>query len=210
MAHGNRWSGLKMIEPGKGEVFVPLDFEPYQPPKKRPWWRPIVELAETLLLAGLIFLGINAVTARIRVESISMLPTLQPGTFVIVNKLAYFGGEVERGDVVVFNLPQDSQQRYIKRVIGLPGEEVRVSGGNVYVDGNRLAEPYLDVATQRSGTWTVPDGSLFVMGDNRNNSSDSRVWGAVPVHDVIGKASVIYWPPQEWGLLNNVAFAATD
>jgi signal peptidase I len=105
--------------------------------------------------------------------------------------------------VIVFKYPPDpTQTPYIKRVIGLPGDDVKITGGKVYVNGQAIVEPYLKTTTNRGGEWKVPDGKLFVMGDNRNNSSDSRMWGYVPFENVIGKAEVIYWPPQQWGLLN--------
>jgi signal peptidase I len=104
--------------------------------------------------------------------------------------------------VIVFKYPPDpSREPYIKRVIGLPGDLVRIENGSVSINGKLLSEPYLTVATQQGGEWRVPQGNLFVMGDNRNNSSDSRAWGMVPLENVIGKALVIYWPPDQWGLL---------
>jgi signal peptidase I len=174
------------------------------------WRRFALDIVETVILSMVLFLGINAVSARIRIESISMLPTLQPGNFVIVNKLAYRLNPAGRGDIIVFRLPQDQSQRYIKRIIGLPGEEVRIQNGAVLIDGQRIVEPYLEVPTNRGGVWQVSEGHYFVMGDNRNNSSDSRVWGLVPFDNVIGKALFVYWPPTEWGVLNELVYAASD
>lgn len=165
--------------------------------------RFIRDVLETVLLSLVLFMGINAISARIRIESISMQPTLYAGDFVIVNKVAYKIGDVERGDVVVFRYPPDPEREpYIKRVIGLPGDEVRVEGGKVHVNGEALTEPYIAAAPGYQGTWTVPDESLFVLGDNRNSSSDSHSWGMVPVENVIGKAEVVYWPPSEWKVLH--------
>ncbi len=174
------------------------------------WRRLAFDIVETAILSLVLFLGINAVSARIRIESISMLPTLQPGNFVIVNKLAYRLNPAQRGDIIVFRLPQDPSQRYIKRIIGLPGEEVRIQDGAVLIDGQRMVEPYLEIQTNRGGVWQVAEGHYFVMGDNRNNSSDSRVWGPVPFDNVIGKALFVYWPPTEWGLLDQLVYAASD
>jgi signal peptidase I len=169
-------------------------------PKMREFLR---DTLETILIALVLFLGINTVSARIRVESVSMQPTLFAGNYVIVNKLAYRLGEPQRGDVIVFKYPPDpGREPYIKRVIGLPGDRVRIENGKVSVNGQLLAEPYLQVVTEQGGEWQVPQGNLFVMGDNRNNSSDSRAWGMVPMENVIGKAIVIYWPPEKWGLLS--------
>jgi signal peptidase I len=171
--------------------------------------RAILDVLETLLIALVLFLGINAVSARIRVDSFSMEPTLQKGNFVIVNKLAYQIGAPQRGDVAVFRYPPTPSEQYIKRIIGLPGEHVHINAGQVQINGELLVEPYLVDSTMRGGEWQVPSDSYFVLGDNRNNSSDSRVWGMVPTENLIGKALVVYWPPDSWGVLSNdVVFAA--
>lgn len=172
--------------------------------------RFILDVLETVILSLVLFLGINAISARIRVESISMQPTLFAGDFVIVNKLAYNLGKPGRGDVIIFHYPPDpNREPYIKRVIGLPGETVRVTDGNVYINDIPLQEPYISAPPSYRGSWVVPQDSLFVLGDNRNSSSDSHSWGMVPLENVIGKAEVVYWPPDDWQMLNkNTAFAA--
>lgn len=170
----------------------------------------LVDVIETILLSVVLFLGINALTARIRVDSYSMEPTLYRGDFVIVNKISYRLGQIGRGDVIVFHYPPNPQEQYIKRVIGLPGERVSISAGQVYINGEQLVEPYLSVTTQRGGEWDVPEDALFVLGDNRNNSSDSRSWGMVPFENVVGKAMVIYWPPENWGTLAFPTAAAAE
>ena len=173
--------------------------------------RALLDVLETILLSLVLFLGINAVSSRIRVESISMQPTLYAGNFVLVNKVAYKLGAPSRGDIIIFRYPPDpTQVPYIKRVIGLPGDRIRIADGKVYINDQLFTEPYLTVTTQRGGTWIVPEGSLFVMGDNRNNSSDSRSWGWVPIQNVIGKAEVIYWPPKKWSLLHFPSAAAAQ
>ena len=173
--------------------------------------RFLLDFFETVVLAVLLFLAINAVSARIRVESISMQPTLYEGDFVIVNKMAYKLGQPERGDVIIFHYPPDpTREPYIKRVIGLPGDEVRVGDGKVYINGEPLNEPYIKAPPNYANSWLVPPDSLFVLGDNRNNSSDSHSWGMVPLENVIGKAEVIYWPPSEWALLNQDWAAAAE
>lgn len=165
--------------------------------------KALIDILETIILSVVLFLGINLVSARIRVESISMQPTLHAGNFVLVNKVAYKLGTPERGDVVVFRYPPDPEQvPYIKRIIGLPGDKVSIYDGKVYVNDQLMVEPYIASSTRQGGEWSVPAGSLFVMGDNRNNSSDSRSWGMVPLENVIGKALVVYWPPDKWGMLN--------
>jgi len=172
--------------------------------------RSLVDALETILLSVVLFLGINAVSARIRIESVSMQPTLFAGDFVIVNKVAYKLGSPNRGDVIIFHYPPDPKREpYIKRIIGLPGDVVRADGGKVLVNDHALSEPYISAPPQYQGEWKVPDDSLFVLGDNRNSSSDSHQWGMVPITNVIGKAELVYWPPTEWKLLNqDIAFAA--
>jgi signal peptidase I len=187
------------------------DPDPYAPEEGRGGIRRfLLDLLETVFLAVALFLAINAVSARIRVESVSMQPTLYEGDFVIVNKLAYKLGTPSRGDVVIFHFPPDpNREPYIKRIIGLPEETIKVSGGKVYVNGAQIREPYIKAPPNYENSWTVPSDSLFVLGDNRNNSSDSHSWGMVPLENVIGKAEVVYWPPSEWQLLDqNVAAAA--
>jgi signal peptidase I len=165
--------------------------------------RMLLDILETLVLSVLLFVGINAISARIRVDGYSMEPTLHTGEFVIVNRLAYQFGSPKIGDVIVFHYPRDPQQEYIKRIIGLGGDTVRVEGGNVYVNGQRLNEPYIAAPPAYQNTWQVPNDSLFVLGDNRNNSSDSHNWGFVPMNYVVGKAIAVYWPPEDWGLITH-------
>ncbi len=173
--------------------------------------RFVLDVLETLALSLILFIAINAVSARIRVESISMQPTLYAGDFIIVNKLAYKLGEPGRGDVIIFHYPPDpNREPYIKRVIGLPGETVRIEGGKVYVNNVLLNEPYISAAPTYEGSWVVPEDSLFVLGDNRNSSSDSHSWGMVPLKNVIGKAEVVYWPPTEWQVLNQSTATAAE
>ena len=179
--------------------------------QKASWRRTILDTLETILLSLVLFLAINAVSERIRVESISMQSTLFPGDYVIVNKLAYrFNHSPERGDVIVFRYPPNPDAiPYIKRIIGLSGDQIHIADGKVTVNGQLVVEPYLVVSTNRGGDWTVPDGQLFVMGDNRNNSSDSRSWGFVPLENIIGRAELIYLPPQHWSFLHqNIAIAS--
>jgi signal peptidase I len=174
--------------------------------------RFLVDVFETLILSLILFLAINAISARIRVDGFSMEPTLHTGEFVIVNKVSYKIGDPERGDIIVFHYPRNPEQEYIKRVIGLPGDEVEIRNGEVLVNGQILDEPYIKASPAYPGTWLVPENSLFVLGDNRNNSSDSHNWGEVPLDLVIGKAIFIYWPPTEWGVIDKPfdAFAAPE
>lgn len=157
----------------------------------------LVDTLETILLALLLFLAINAVSSRVRVENISMKPTLKEGDLLLVNKLAYKWTEPKHGDIVVFHFQGNKNEDYIKRLIGLPGDVVRVENGTVYINDQALVEPYIAAQPAYNGSWTVPQGELFVLGDNRNNSSDSHHWGFVPMEDIVGKAIFIYWPFDE-------------
>jgi signal peptidase I len=174
-----------------------------EPKKGTSAWRFILDVLETIVLSVVLFLAINAVSARIRVDGFSMEPTLHNGEFVIVNKLTYRFSHPGIGDVIVFRYPRNPQEEYIKRVIGLPGDRVVVTNGQVSVNGYALNEPYIASAPRYNSDWTVPENSLFVLGDNRNNSSDSHNWGPVPMENVIGKALFVYWPPNEWGFIEH-------
>lgn len=166
------------------------------------WISFLLETIQTIVLAVALYFLIDSVVARVRVENISMEPTLMPGEFILVNKLAYRMGEFSRGDIIVFHYPPNPQEDYIKRVIGIPGDEVRIGNQSVLVNGYELEEPYISAEPQYDGTWKVPPGFLFVLGDNRNQSSDSHSWGFVPVENVVGKALVVYWPFSELKLLS--------
>lgn len=165
--------------------------------------RFILDLLETLVLAVILFLVINAVSARVRVDGFSMIPTLQDGEFILVNRLAYKFAEPKRGEIIVFRSPVVPDEDLIKRVIGLPGDTVEINDGNVYVNDTMLDEPYIAAEPIYSGKWQVVDGYLFVLGDNRNDSSDSHSWGLVPMSNVVGRSILIYWPFDQWDILNH-------
>ncbi len=175
-------------------------------------WQFLVETFQTILLALVLYFMIDAVVARVRVENVSMKPTLLPDERLLVNKLAYRFGEVKRGDIIVFHFPANPSEEYIKRVIGLPGDWVQIRENKVYVNGKELSEDYIAAPVMYDGEWVVPPDSLFVLGDNRNQSSDSHSWGFVPIKNVIGKALVVYWPLDKVKFLThpNIVFAATD
>ncbi len=172
------------------------------PGSRSAWVRFLLETLQTVIMAVALYFLIDAVVARVRVENISMEPTLQPGEFILVNKLAYRLGEFRYGDIVVFHYPPNPAEDYIKRVIGLPGDEITVEKGQVFVNGYGLSEPYISSPPDYGGEWKVPDDAIFVLGDNRNQSSDSHSWGFVPRDYVVGKALVIYWPVDKLKVLN--------
>lgn len=171
---------------------------------KSPFLSAIIkDILEVIILSVVLFFGINFVTARIRVDGFSMEPSLHTGELVIVNRLAYRFGSPSRGDVIIFHPPVDPGQEYIKRVIGLPGDQIKIENGEVMVNGELLSEPYIAAAPAYQGDFIVGDHELFVLGDNRNNSSDSHNWGPVPLDSVVGKAIIVYWPPTDWGLIEH-------
>lgn len=183
-------------------------WEPGTPePEQTDWKRFLLDLLETVGLAVVLFVGINTISARVRVDGFSMLPTLHDGEFVLVNKLAYQLGSPTRGDIIVFRSTTVRDLDLIKRVIGLPGDKISIHPGQVIVNGQALQEPYINAEPNYSGEWQVPDGYLFVLGDNRNDSSDSHAWGFLPLGNVIGKAMLIYWPPPEWAMINHAQIA---
>jgi signal peptidase I len=160
------------------------------------WMR---DLAFSVLIAVVLIVFIYQ---PVKVEGTSMSPTLQDKERIFINKFTYrFGlGSIERGDTVVFWYPQDPTKSYIKRVIGVPGDKIRIQEGLVYVNGNQLTEDYVPQDNRDMMTWRdgmeqiVPPGRYFVLGDHRNSSSDSRSWGYVPRDLIYGKAVFAYWP----------------
>ena len=164
------------------------------------------EIGETIVLIAMIYTLVNLASARFVVDGPSMQPNFATGQFVIVSRVNYLLTDPHRGDVVVFNYPGDPTQDYIKRVIGLPGDTVEIRDTHVYVNGNELNEPYINepctANTCRDKQWTLGGDQFFMMGDNRNHSSDSRFFGPVARHFIVGKALVRYWPPQDWGIIS--------
>jgi signal peptidase I len=163
------------------------------------------ETLETILLTIIIFLVLNTATGRFQVRGSSMEPTLQDGQYLVIGKLTYWVHPPERGDIIVFKPPNNPADDYIKRIVGLSGEQVEIRDGVVWVDGVLLEEPYTNPGSY-SGVWSLEDGEYFVLGDNRNNSSDSHTWGVLPKDKIIGKAWLCYWPPEEWGLVAHYTF----
>lgn len=182
----------------------PLSVVP-APVERRQFRQPrrvfVREIIETLLLTMFIFWLVNSATGRYRVQGQSMLPTMKEGQYLIINKFAYYLNNPQQGDIIVLHFPRDRSREYIKRVIGVPGDEVEISGGEVNINGVLLEEPYITDDPNYSGSWEVPEDNFFVLGDNRNNSSDSHSWSFLPRSDIVGKAWVVYWPENEWQLV---------
>lgn len=206
----------------------------------RPLGRGVREVAETILLALLIFLLVRAVVQNFQVEGRSMEPTLQTGLYLLVNKAIYWEINLEtlskfvpfvdpgddptryifrapkRGDVIVFKAPNQTrgqpERDFIKRIIALPGETVEVRDCTVFINGEPLDEPYIQERPrykwppgEEAGPETVPEGEYFVLGDNRNNSSDSHSWGMMPKENIIGRAFLTYWPFSGLGFVDNTS-----
>jgi signal peptidase I len=163
------------------------------------WW----QMLEPLIVALLMYAAMEYGTGRFRVDGPSMQPNLHTGEFIIADRLVYRLGPPRRGDVVVVHPPPAPEIAFIKRLIGLPGEFVAVEGGIVRVDGVALAEPYVLAPPEYTGAWTLADDEYFVLGDNRNDSSDSHVWGPVQRAAIEARALLVYWPLTDWGIIEH-------
>jgi len=165
------------------------------------------DLLETLLLAAIIFLVINTLTGRYQVHGQSMEPSLYGNQYLIASKVTYWLHPPERGDIVVLRPPAGQGSiPFIKRIIGIPGDIVEAREGKIWVNGIALNEPYVSAPVAYTNRWIVTDGMYLVLGDNRNNSSDSHAWGLLPRENIIGKAVLCYWPPEHWGLIPHYSY----
>jgi signal peptidase I len=183
----------------------------------------VIETLDVVVLALVMFLCVRFVAHNYIVDGASMVPTFEDSDFLIVNRLAYRSfdfswvpgvdenewrpfGTPRPGDVIVFAYQQSPTERdFIKRVIALPGQTVEVTGGVTYVDGVPLTEPYIAQAPAYTYPPTeVQPGTLFVLGDNRNNSFDSHSFGPIPADSVVGRADLRYWPFNRWGMIEHV------
>lgn len=161
------------------------------------------EIVETIALTLLIFLAIRVTVQNYQISGDSMEHTLHNSQYVLVNKIAYLFHAPERGDVIVFHEPDVPDRDLIKRVIGLPGDKITMDGSNIWVNGIELNEPYI-VAKWNPNTEniTLKANEYFVMGDNRPNSQDSRYFGPVPKDNIVGKATLVDWPINQWQFIN--------
>ena len=188
---------------------------------QRPQLGCLLEIVETLALTLIIFVVIqNFIAQPYKVQQSSMERTLMQEQYVLVDKLTPHFDSYKRGDIVVFTPPEDwvgaDRTPFIKRVIGVGGDTVEIHDGGVYINEERLDEPYIytesDGAVQTTDAaqerWVIPDGDLFLMGDHRQDSADSRVFGPVPVNQVIGRAWLRYWPFDSFGVLATPTYAA--
>jgi signal peptidase I len=190
------------LDAGAGEVGSTLAdggaVTPRARPARAPLWRAAWELLHDLSVAVLFcFFLITFVAQAFRVQGTSMEPLLRDGDRIVVNKLVYRLGEIERGDVVVFWYPRDPSVSFIKRVVGRPGDRVEIRSGRVYVNAEPLSEAYLPEGFRDTDSLPAVDvrpGYFFVLGDHRRSSNDSRSWGQVPQRYIYGRAAFRFWP----------------
>lgn len=157
------------------------------------------DIIAPVLLGIAVFALFHITVGSFKVYGSSMLPTIEEGEYIMVSRAAYFFGEPKRGDIIVFDSPQDPRSDLIKRIIALPGDTVEVRDDKVIVNGATLTEPYtLEPPHYLMLPEEIPAGHYFVLGDNRNNSSDSHRGWTVPRQNIVGKAWITYWPPYKW------------
>ena len=186
----------------------------YYTEEKKPFFQSLgshlVDFIQTLVVFGAIFALIYLFVAQPhKVSGNSMFPNFHNGDYILTDKLSYRFGSPKRGDVIVLKNPRDESQDFIKRIIALPGQTVKVSGNLVYVNGQLLKESYLPPGTiTRSGAFLTDDTEVtagpnqyFVFGDNREHSSDSREWGSITKEEIAGRTFFRYWPPNAFGLI---------
>jgi signal peptidase I len=206
MTERERLPNLTALDSGTAEAANEPSPETVATAQPSMGWVLLREIVETVVLALVIFLLIRQVVQNYRIESHSMRPSFEEGQFILVNKLAFKLGAPERGDVIIFHNPNNTREDYIKRVIGLPGDTVEVRGQMVYINSRPLPEEYpLNAFAPNShfGPVVVEADRLFVMGDNRGNSTDSRAFGTLSEDLVVGKAWVRVWPASEFGLIQH-------
>jgi signal peptidase I len=176
-----------------------------------------LDILEVVVFAvGFFFFVYLLILRPHKISGQSMMPNFQDREFLLTEKVTYYLRDPKRGDVVVFAPPSSDTDEFIKRVIGLPGERIMVKDGRVYINGNLLEENYIGGITTNGGSflkdgqeYTVPANQYFVLGDNRQNSSDSRYWGPITKKMVSGRAWVAYWPPSLAGVIPDPAYEVT-
>ncbi len=174
------------------------------------------ELTTTLLITIILFLGLRYSAQAVPLDGPSMQPGLHSNERVLVNSLAYLFRQPQRGDVIVFHPPDALTERYIKRVIGLPGDTVRLTLANVYINGVKLNEPYIEpvpygyTENQEPETVHLGPDQFFVMGDNRTDSQDSRFFGPITQSEIVGKAEFVVWPLNDFHDINSYPATFTE
>ncbi|HLE29636.1 MAG TPA: signal peptidase I [Anaerolineales bacterium] len=176
-------------------------------PHPLPQKSPLRQVFETFLITAVFYVAIDLTLGRFQVDGPSMEPSLYARQYLLVDKVSYLLSKPQRGDIVVFHHPLRPERDLIKRIIGLPGETILIESGVVSVNGQRFEEPYVSALADYSGLWTLGTQQYFVLGDNRNISSDSHLWGPVDRGQLIGRAIFIYWPPLTWGPVYHYTYA---
>jgi signal peptidase I len=197
------------LQPGVEQPAAMTPIAPIPTPARTPEPSPKLGgvglwLRDLLVSAVASVLIITFLYQPVRVEGTSMLPRLEDHDRLFINKFVYRFSAIERDDVVVFHYPRDPEKSYIKRVIGLPGDKIRIDHGEVYLNGRRLREGYVPEAYEDSRSMAemvVPEDCYFVMGDHRSISSDSREFGPVERSLIYGKAVFVYWPARDAGVV---------
>lgn len=175
--------------------------------KKQHWLISLALVALVWIVLPLpLNLLINTATARVRNDGYSMGNTLPNESYLLADRLAYQNNSPQRGDIILFTLPMNPKQEMVKRVVGLPNEKVVIKDGVVTVNNTPIDEPYITEPPLYSGEWTVPKGQYFVLGDNRNNSTDSHSWGFLPQENIVAKVVWIYYPLENFGKIGSVDF----
>jgi signal peptidase I len=176
--------------------------------------RHLLEWLDLIITIGAIYALVNLTTVRFIVDGASMEPNFHTGEFIIVSRANYLFGDPERGDIAVFHYPGDPTEDYIKRVIALPGDTIEFRSQQVYVNGELLYEPYINEPCEPrncpDAIYTMGPDEYFLMGDNRNHSSDSRSFEnserRVHREHIVGEAIIRYWPQSEWGIVNRIGY----
>ncbi len=188
--------------------------------EKHPIWGYFVDIIETIVLAAAIFVVVYLFLLQPhQVRGASMEPNLSNGQYILTDKISYRFSDPKRGDIIVFKAPVDQNFDYIKRIVALPGESIKIEDSKIIItnskhpEGFELDEPYPTNGTNQSGSvlengkeLKLGEGSYFVLGDNRNQSFDSREWGELPRRNIIGKAWLRYWPVTNFSFVKRVDF----
>lgn len=194
-----------------------LDRYPSETPRYPPIHRPrlhttglLRDVIVRIFLIAAIFALVNLATVRITLEGPSMLPTFETGQYLLVSRVNYMLSEPQRGDIAVFKAPDLGPFDYIKRVIGLPGDLVELRGPQTFVNGEQVQEPYVvypcDGQTCTNRVWQLGPGEYFMMGDNRRQSTDSRVFGPIRREELLGEALLRYWPSQDFAWIHQIGY----
>lgn len=170
----------------------------------------LLETLEVYIFVIALFVLVNILTARFVVDGTSMAPTFKGGEYLIIDRFSYNLAPPERGDIIVFHAPNEPNRDFIKRVLGLPSESVEFRNQQLYINGQLIDEPYLGEACNpnrcENSFTQLGEDEYFVMGDNRNNSTDSRSFGAINLDIIVGEAVVLYWPYDQVNWIAQLGF----